>query len=462
MQSQPKYKRTYFLPLVAILFLFCLVLQACGGSSGTTGSNGETTITVAYQQFGPPPYFEQQWWTNVQKQLDAAHANIKLKLEPIIADEGSYYTKLDLMMRSANTAPDIAREDSFLIGSDATAGYLAPMDSYLSSWPEYQQQWFPSMQKITTFNGHNYGIMDGTDVRLVWYNKDIFQKAGLPTTWQPNSWADILAAAKTIKAKVPGVVPMNLYSGIPMDEASSMQGFEMLLYGTKNPLYNYSTQKWVVSSKGFQDALNFVKQIYNPSSLLAPTNDIALSTQAGNTIAQQLLPQSKLAIDIDGSWLPGGWAAGGQSPWPQWQQTMGMAKMPTQFGDDPKNVTLSGGWAYSITAHSQNKDKAFQVLKVANGKDLLAGYDVAASQIAPRQDISTVAAYQNLPGNTFFSSLVSFSQFRPAFPAYAKISVQIDSAMQHVMQGQSPSEAMAAYAQSVTGIAGAANTEQGP
>src|SRR5450631_663770 len=215
MRNQPKYKRTYFLPLVAILFLFCLILQACGGSSNTAGSNGEKTVTVVYQQFGPPPYFEQQWWNNVQKQLDAAHANIKLKLEPIIADEGSYYTKLDLMMRSANTAPDIVREDSFLIGSDATAGYLAPMDSYLNSWPEYQQQWFPSMQKITTFNGHNYGIMDVTDVRLVWYNKDIFQKAGLPTTWQPNSWADILAAAKTIKAKVPGVVPMNLYSGIP-------------------------------------------------------------------------------------------------------------------------------------------------------------------------------------------------------------------------------------------------------
>src|SRR5207249_8265894 len=100
--------------------------------------------------------------------------------------------------------------------------------------------------------------------------------------------SDILSAARTIKAKVPGVIPLNLYSGIPMDEASSMQGFEMLLYGTKDPLYNYSTQKWVASSHGFLDALNFVKQVYNPSNLLGPTNDIMLSTQAANTIAQQL------------------------------------------------------------------------------------------------------------------------------------------------------------------------------
>jgi multiple sugar transport system substrate-binding protein len=433
------------------------MLAACGGS--TANNNGQETITVAYQQFGPPPYFEQQWWQNVQKQLAVSNPNIKLKLEPIIASEGDYYTKIDLMMQSASTAPDIVREDSFLIGSDATAGYLAPLDSYLNSWPEYKEQWFPSMQSITTFNGHNYGIMNGTDVRLVWYNKDIFQKAGLPTTWQPQTWGDILKAAETVKAKVSGVVPINLYSGIPMDEASTMQGFEMLLYGTQNPLYDYNTKKWIVSSPGIEDALNFVKQVYDPTKLLGPTSDIALSTTAGNTVAQQLLPQGKLAIDIDGSWLPGTWAAGGQAPWPQWQQTLGMAKMPTELGAAPTNVTLSGGWSYAISAHSQNKDAAFKVLQVANSQSLLGAYDVAAAQITPRKDIVTTPAYANVPGDAFFTSLVAFSQFRPGFPAYPKISVQIDQAMQSVMQGKSAAEAMAAYAQAVTSIVGASNTE---
>lgn len=449
-------KRIYFFPMLALLLVLCLALSACGGSSS---NNGETVLKVAYQQFGPPPYYDQQWWQNVQKQLDAEHANIKLDLVPIIADEGGYYTKLDLMLRSPSTAPDLLREDSFLIGSDATAGYLAPLDSYLNSWPEYKQQWFPSMQSITTFNGHNYGVMNGTDVRLVWYNKTIFQKAGLPTDWQPKTWADILQAAQTIKAKVPGVIPMNLFSGIPMDEASTMQGFEMLLYGTQNPLYDYKTGKWVVSSKGFQDALQFVQQVYNPSHLLGPTNDIALSTSANNTVSQQLLPQGKLAIDIDGSWLPQNWAKGGQAPWPQWQQTLGMAKMPTQFGAAPGSVTLSGGWAYSISSASKNKDKAFQVLKVANSVNLLSSYNVASVGITPRKDVVNVSAYANLPGNNFFTSLVPFSQFRPAFPAYPKISVQIDSAMQGVMQGKSPAQAMAAYAQAVTGIVGAGSTE---
>jgi len=444
---------------LAIILCTCLVpfLQACGGSS----ASNVTTITVAYQRFGPPPYYEDNWWNGVKKTFEAQNPNIQLKLEPIVADEGSYYTKLDLMLKG-NNPPDIVREDSFLIGSDVTAGYLAPLDSYLSKWPEYGQQWFPSMQKITTFNSHNYGIMDGTDVRAIWYNKDVFKKAGLSTDWQPKTWADILSAAQTIKSKVPGVVPMNLYSGIPMDEASSMQGFEMLLYGTKDTLYNYDTKKWVTSSPGFKDALNFVKTVYDPKNLLGPTSDIALSTTASNTIAQQLIPQGKLGIDIDGSWLGGNWGPQGATPWPQWTTTMGIAKMPTQFGQAPGNVTLSGGWAYSISARSQHKDQAFKALQAAFSKDALGGYDVAATQIAPRKDITELPAYKNLTYYPFFTDLVNFTQFRPGFPAYPKISVQIDDAMQHVMTDQTPDQAMSGYAQAVQSIAGSDNVETHP
>ncbi|GHO54378.1 hypothetical protein [Ktedonobacter robiniae] len=85
--------------LVLCLFLVGLIaLPACGGSS----DNGKTVIRVAYQQFGPPPYYEQEWWTRVKQQVEAANPKIELQLQPIIADEGSYYTKLALQLRSNN------------------------------------------------------------------------------------------------------------------------------------------------------------------------------------------------------------------------------------------------------------------------------------------------------------------------------------------------------------------------
>lgn len=422
-------------------------------------SASPVTITVAFQQFGPPPYQDAEWWKLVQQRVAKQLPNVRVKLLPVIASEGDYYTKIDLMMRSASTAPDIVREDSFLVGSDATAGYLAPLDNFLKSWPEYNKEWYPKMRSITTFKGHNYGVMNGTDDRLVWYNKNVFRRAGLPTNWQPKSWAAIIRAARQIKAKLPGVTPMNLYSGIPMDEASTMQGFEMLLYGTHDPLYDYGTKKWIISSKGFLQALTEVQKIYDPKNLLGPGDDVALSPQAGTIVATQLLPNNKLGIAIDGSWLPNNWYKGGAHPWAAWQTVMGHAKMPTEFGQAPRHVTLSGGWAYSISAKSSHKAQAFQVLKIANSKDLLAFYDVHVANISPRKDVTSVPSYRNVPLNPFFTNLLSFTQFRPAFPEYPLISNQIDLAMENVMSGMKPADAMATYAKAVTGIAGRAHVE---
>jgi multiple sugar transport system substrate-binding protein len=396
----------------------------------------------------------------MQSKLAAAHSNIRLKLIPINASEGDYYTKIDLLLRSASTAPDIVREDSFLVSSDVTAGYLRPLDKYLASWPEYSKEWYPAMQHITMFNGHNYGIMNGTDDRLIWYNKDVFRKAGLPTNWQPHSWAGILAAARQIKARVPGVIPMNCYSGIPEDEASTMQCYEMLLYGTgSNPLYDYATKKWVVKSKGILDTLTFIQTVYNPKNLLGPTNDIALSPNAGTPIHTQLQPGDKLGIDIDGSWIPSTWVKNGARPWPAWQTVMGHAKMPTEFGQAPHYVTLSGGWAYSISSRSTHPDEAFQVLKMGNTRDELAQYDANVGNIGVRKDEVQVPVYKNVPLNDFFTSMLTFTQFRPGFPAYPKISNQIDLAMENVMSGMSVTDAAAAFQSAVTGIAGPANVE---
>jgi multiple sugar transport system substrate-binding protein len=443
--------------LLAIATAVVLIGSIWSVQARTTHS--PVTITVAFQQFGPPPYYEAQWWHMVQARLAKTNPNIHLKLLPVVASEGDYYTKIDLMMKSAKTAPDIVREDSFLVGSDATAGYLEPLDKYLASWSEYKREWFPKMRSITTFKGHNYAIMNGTDDRLIWYNKHVFKRAGLPLNWQPHSWADILKAARTIKAKVPNVIPMNLYSGIPNDEASTMQGFEMLLYGTKDPLFDYKTRRWIISSKGFLDSLTFVQQVYNPRELLGPPNDISLSPQTGLIVTTKLFPSDKLGIDIDGSWLPNTWYPTGSHPWPQWRTVMGHAKMPTEFGQAPHWVTLSGGWAYAISAKSAHKAEAFQVLKIANSKSLLAWYDVHIANLSPRKDVLTVPSYRHVPLNTFFTNLLKYTFFRPAFPEYPRISNQIDLAMENVMSGMKPQDAMAAYAQAVTGIVGKSHVE---
>jgi multiple sugar transport system substrate-binding protein len=255
----------------------------------------------------------------------------------------------------------------------------------------------------------------------------------------------VLAAARTVKAKLPGVTPMNVYSGKGAGEGATMQGFEMLLYGTPHSLYDNAANKWIATSTGFLDSLNFIKTIYGDK--LAPEPQDALNPNFGTSVSNELLPNSKLAINLDGSWLSGTWLPSGAKPWQAWSTVLGQAAMPTQKGQAPGATSMSGGWVLSVGAHSKNKQAAFDYVSLSLNKENSLAYDIAASQIAERADVAADPAYLNSnPTLKFFTDLVQVTHFRPAYPDYPHISDAIQVAMEAVMTGQmSPQQAMAAY-----------------
>ncbi len=437
--------------IAAGILAFALALTACGGSG--SGSGDGTTIKVAYQQFGEGKVMA-HFLAGVKKEFEKDNPGKKVQLLPIVASENDYYTKLALMLRSPRTTPDLVYEDTFLINSDIKAGYLKPLDGYLKSWPEWKEFADTAKGAAKASDGKTYGVPDGTDTRALWYNKNVFAKASLPADWQPKTWDDVLTAARQIKAKVPGVTPINVYSSKAAGEASSMQGFEMLLYGTPNQLYDKASSKWVVGSKGFLDALDFIKSVYGDK--LGPDPQDATDANLGNTISQQWLPQDKIGIALDGSWLTNNWLPTGAKPWPEWSKVLGTAAMPTQDGQSPGKVSLSGGWTWAISAKSANPDLGWKFIKALQTEENAAKFAVNNSQIAVREDVSKAPTYQEANSKApLFTDVVSVTQYRPAYPEYPKISNQIQVAMESVMTGQqSPQEAQKAYDDAVKGIVG--------
>ena len=450
-------RRTRIIAGLAAVAVAAVGLAGCS-SSGSASSN---TIKIAYQKFGAFQQLDAQMQV-VKKQYEKEHPNVKVQLVPIQAQENDYYTKLALMNKAPATAPDVMYEDTFLVKSDAEAGYLLPLDKYTAKWKDWNQFYDNAKQAGQGDDGKIYGIPMGTDTRALWYNKDIFAKVGLPVPWKPKTWDDVLAAAKTIKEKDPGVIPFNLYSGKPQGEASTMQGFEMLLYGADgsgNTLYK--DNKWVVGSKQFQDSLQFVKDVYQGG--LGPTPQQALDSQVGTTIAQTWLPKGQLAIDLDGSWQSGTWLKSGTAPWADWSKVMGQAPMPTQNGQEPGYNSMSGGWTLAVGKNSKNPQAAFDFISTFLNQKGSLKYDIENSQIAVRKDVAEDPSYDaSNPTFKFFSGLVEHTNFRPATTNYSQVSNAIQVAMESVMTGQqTPKQAAAAYDSSVEGIVGKKNTVSG-
>ncbi|MFJ4078552.1 extracellular solute-binding protein [Streptomyces iakyrus] len=432
-------------PLVA-LALAATTLTACGGGSG----GDPDTVKVSFKQSTDNSVkVMDTYLADVVGQFEKAHPGKKVELVPIKAPDSEYYTKLQQMLRSPKTAPDLVYEDTFLINSDITSGYLKPLDPYLAKWPDWDRFIDTAKAAARGEDGKTYGVPDGTDTRGLWFNKDIFAKAGLPADWQPKTWNDVLGAARTIKKKVPGVIPLNAYTGKPVGEAATMQTFEMLLYGTgdgsTDPLYDKGSKKWIAGGKGFEDALSFVETVYKEK--LGPDVSDALDPNVMTRVRGEWLPQGKLAIALDGSWLPQDWLPGSGHEWPEWSRTLGLAAMPTQNGQAPGKVSMSGGWTWSIPAKAGNPDLAFEFIKTMQTKANAQKWYVANSGIAVREDVAKDPAYATAqPGIKFFTDLVRSTHYRPAYPAYPKVSTAIQEAMEGVTTGDtSVEEATSAY-----------------
>jgi len=420
-------------------------------------------ITVVYQVQGNPSWVA-NLVTKVAPAFEAKYPGWKINPEPITNPaENAYYTKLDLMNASPSTAPDVMYEDTFLVNSDVTAGYLAPLNSYVAKWPGWKE-FSPAAQKAAeSASGKIYGVSMGTDTRGLYYNKVVFAKAGLPVPWHPATWAQVLSAAATIKAKVPGVTPINVYGGTGQGEGSTMQGFEMFLYGTNNWLWDSAHSKWEKAGAGFTAALGEYAQIYHQANL-GPSVQTALGTTTWQTVQQGLMPTNKLGIDLDGSWVVGTYIPGGGKPWPDYTKDLGVAPMPTQNGQGPGHVSMSGGWLLSVGSHAKNKQMAFNFITLALNQPNSLYYDIHASQVASRLDVASASAYKAQgPITAAFATFVPFTHFRPAFSAYPKLSTEIQEITGQVMTGQStPAQGAAAYNKYLIATVGASNVEAAP
>ena len=81
--------------------------------------------------------------------------------------------------------------------------------------------------------------------------RTLFAQAGLPGTWQPKTWDDVLERGRDDQGR--SCPTSSRSTSTPASRRvrpPSMQGFEMLLYGTDGHALRHDEQKWVVGSQG--------------------------------------------------------------------------------------------------------------------------------------------------------------------------------------------------------------------
>jgi multiple sugar transport system substrate-binding protein len=381
-------------------------------------------------------------------------ANVTFRANGV--DDSAYKSKLALDLQSG-TGDDVFALDGIWVGEFADAGYLKPLadvaGAQVDSWDGWSQI-TPSVQALGEYQGKRFGVPNGTDGRVVYFNKKLFAQAGLAADWQPASWQDIYDAAAKLKT-LPGVTPVQWDGGVPMGEATTTQGFLPLLAGAGGTLWDNG--KWIKPGKAFTDALGFYQKIYGGG-----LGDPVLQQDAkGRDKSFADFAAGKIGIyaESDYMWRSVVNPSGGTAPMAGRDTDVGYALIPAETaGSGVKGqsfVSYSGGSDWSINPKTKYPQAAWDFLAFLNSAAETKSRIGGAAKITARSDVNQDVLATDPMLKFVNDKVLPVTSFRPSQAAYNDVSNLVQKAVADVVGGKNPADAAAAYEKGLEGLVGA-------
>jgi multiple sugar transport system substrate-binding protein len=131
------------------------------------------------------------------KEFEAENPDIKVKHQTFPYD--SFIQKIATTV-PAGRGPDVVTLYYGWFPTWITSGYLQPLPEDKISYEEIEQEFFPMVQSAK-FGGKYYGIPTAVRTLALFWNKDLFKKAGLDPEKPPTTWDEFVEYAKATTEK---------------------------------------------------------------------------------------------------------------------------------------------------------------------------------------------------------------------------------------------------------------------
>ena len=226
---------------------------------------------------------------NYVKAFEKKYPNIKVEFSLI--PEAEYSQKLNTMAMTG-TAPDVLCLWECDITRFAKAGLIDPLDDYVKGSKEFTlDDFIPAVKNLIRLQGKLYGLPWCFATEIMYYNKDMFDKAKVPYPSDRWTWKDFENAAKKLTIVKDGKVEQ---WGC---DALSFQGLWYSLIGTfGDDIVNDKGQFAI--GKGAKDFLQWWYDLTNKYKVVA-----APQVSTSGIISTDLFMAGKAAMAFNGSWM---------------------------------------------------------------------------------------------------------------------------------------------------------------
>ena len=359
----------------ALAGIMVMSLAACGGGGGNSGggsadggdaaggasSGGDKggTITVAIWDNGQKAGLDQ-----IIADYTAATGN-KAEIQVITWDQ--YWTLLEAGA-SGGDMPDVFWMHSNEVQKYMENDILMDLTDRIASSEKLEMDKFPEdIKNLYSWNGKTYAIPKDVDTIALFYNKTMFDEAGLSYPDDSWTWDDFYDAAVKL-TKEDG----SQY-GTAMNPSNEQDGWMNIIYSMGGKVLTDDKK-----ASGFDDpntikAMEFVQKLVD--------NVMPPATVMAETGTDVLLGSGKIAMLSQGSWMV-----------PQFKEheyisaNCDVAVLPK----DPttgNRVSLYNGLGWAVSAKTKNPDAAWQLVEWFGTKDM---------QLKQAQLGVTMAAYEGV------------------------------------------------------------------
>src|SRR5262245_38387496 len=127
------------------------------------------------------------------KRFEATHPEVEINVEDVSWDNLQQRLATDI---AGGTAPDISIIATRWVLDYVQNDIAEPLDGYIT--PQFRSRFYGNLLVPGTVNGKVYLLPILASTRALYYNKDLYEKAGVTSV--PRTWDELRAASEKVKA----------------------------------------------------------------------------------------------------------------------------------------------------------------------------------------------------------------------------------------------------------------------
>jgi multiple sugar transport system substrate-binding protein len=398
--------------ILFVLVIASLIIAGCGGAQAPAAN--KAPVEISMMMWGDPA--ELDVWNQIVADFHQVNQNITVKVE--VSDWDSYWTKLKTLL-SAGTPPDVFAMDAPLYLDYQSRGVLLNLQPYIDKNPDMLKGVYPQTLEAYKTPDGMYGLPRDFQTIVLFYNKDMFDAAGLAYPTADWTYDDLRTAAKSLTKVGPDnkVTQYGFYADLWDMELIWSEA----IWAHGGDIINADHTKTLIGEPKAREAWQlFDDMVFVDKSW--PTSTTA-SEYGGDPFLAGVA-----AMTTIGHWAVPGYADA-KFKWD-------VAPMPKGPAGQATSVNSAG---FVVGKASKNPDAAFEFLKyVVSGpaQTRLAELGFACPVLKSVAESDAFLKQKIQINQKYFLDALAFAHMKPVFKGYDEWSSAVGDGMASIWSGE--------------------------